>query len=192
MAKRKCVICGEYIENNDESVPYKKRYAHVNCFNVAMKIVTTDKNKKTTANTTASPKKKPQKELKEGLTEEEYQDKTKLCDYIKEKTQNDLTVKIYKLIDDYKKKYKLTYKDMYMTLYWYFSIRGNPIGGDMVGIIPYTYDEAKRNMQKLQETQEDCESKIKKIQEFYPNKTISSPVVGERVIDQIDISKIGE
>lgn len=192
MAKRKCVICGEYIENNDESVPYKKRYAHINCFNVAMKIVTTDKNKKTTANTTASPKKKPQKELKEGLTEEEYQDKTKLCDYIREKTKNDLTVKIYKLIDDYKKKYKLTYKDMYMTLYWYFSIEGNPIEGDMVGIIPYTYDEAKRNMQKLQETQEDCKNKIKKIQEFYPNKTISSPVVGERVIDQIDISKIGE
>lgn len=192
MPKRKCVICGEYIENNDEGVPYKKRYAHINCFNVAMKIVTIDKNKKTTTNTTTSSRKKPQKELKEGLSEEEYQDKAKLCDYIREKTKNDITVKIYKLIEDYKKKYKLTYKDMYMALYWYFSIEGNPIDGDMVGLIPYIYDEAKKNMEMLQKAQEDCETKIEKLQEFYPNKTINSPVVGGRVIDQIDISKIGE
>ena len=191
MPKRKCVICGEFIENNDESIPYKKRYAHINCFNVAMKVVTTEKNKKTTTNNKTS-KKKPQKELKEGLTEEEYQEKTKLCDYIREKTKSDLTVKIYKLIEDYKKKYKLSYHDMYMTLYWYFSIKGNPVEGDMVGIIPYTYDEAKKSMEKLQSVQEDCEKKLDKIQELYPNKTISSPVIGERKIDQIDISKIGE
>lgn len=191
MPKRKCVICGEYIENNDESIPYKKRYAHINCFNVAMKVITTEKNKKTTTNNKTS-KKKPQKELKEGLTEEEYQEKTKLCDYIREKTKSDLTVKIYKLIEDYKKKYKLSYHDMYMTLYWYFSIKGNPVEGDMVGIIPYTYDEAKKSMEKLQSVQEDCEKKLDKIQELYPNKTISSPVIGERKIDQIDISRIGE
>lgn len=191
MPKRKCVICGEFIENNDESIPYKKRYAHINCFNVAMKVVTTEKNKKTTTNNKTS-KKKPQKELKEGLTEEEYQEKTKLCDYIREKTKSDLTVKIYKLIEDYKKKYKLSYHDMYMTLYWYFSIKGNPVEGDMVGIIPYTYDEAKKSMEKLQSVQEDCEKKLDKIQELYPNKTISSPVIGERKIDQIDISRIGE
>ena len=41
MAKRKCAICNEYIENNEESVPYKKRYAHLKCFNVAMQVVST-------------------------------------------------------------------------------------------------------------------------------------------------------
>lgn len=192
MPKRKCVICGEYIENNEDSVPYKNRYAHIKCFNVAMQLVTTNKSTKTKSKTTSPSKPKPQKELKEGLSEEEYQEKQKLCNYIREQTHRDLSIKIYKLIEDYKKKYKLSYNDMYMTLYWYFTTQGNPVEGDMVGIIPYTYDEAKANIEKMQELQKDCRDKLKHMEELYPSKTISSPIIGDRKIDQIDISKIGE
>lgn len=190
MAKRKCVICGEYIENNDESVPYKNRYAHIKCFNVAMKVVTAEKNKRTTSNE-ADTKRKPQKELKEGLSEEEYQEKKKLCDYIREKTKKDITVKIYKLIDDYRKKYKLSYLDMYETLFWYFSIEENPIEGDMVGLIPYIFDEAKEQLNTMKAAQKSCQEKLERLSTMYPQKTIKSPVIGERKIDQIDISMIG-
>lgn len=192
MPKRKCVICGKYIENNEDSVPYKNRYAHTNCFNIAIKVATTNKTEK--AKSKAAPVSKPnaQKELKEGLSEEEYQEKKKLCDYIREQTKKDLTIKIYKLIEDYKKKYKLSYEDMYRTLYWYFTTQGHPVEGDMVGIIPYAYDEAKTSTEKIQELQKDCQNKMAHMQEFYPDKTISSPIIGGRKIDQIDISKIGE
>ena len=64
MAKRKCAICGKWIEDNNESVPYKKRYAHLNCFNVAMKVVTTEKKPKSTKAVQKNTKKAPQKEVK--------------------------------------------------------------------------------------------------------------------------------
>ena len=137
MAKRKCAICGEWIEDNNDSVPYKKRYAHLSCFNVAMKVVTTEKKPKSTKVVQKKTKKAPQKEVKTGLTEEEYQEKKQLCDFIREKTKADITIKIYKLIDDYIKKYKVTYKDIYETLYWYYSIESNEVKGDMIGIFPY-------------------------------------------------------
>ena len=37
MGKRKCVVCGEWIEDNTDSVPYKNRYAHKKCFEIAVK-----------------------------------------------------------------------------------------------------------------------------------------------------------
>lgn len=192
MPKRKCVICGKYIENNEDSVPYKNRYAHTNCFNIAIKVATTNKSEKAKSKAPPVSKPKAQKELKEGLSEEEYQEKKKLCDYIREQTKKELTIKIYKLIEDYKKKYKLSYEDMYRTLYWYFTTQGHPVEGDMIGIIPYAYDEAKTSIEKMQELQKDCQNKMAHMQELYPDKTISSPIIGDRKIDQIDISKIGE
>ena len=81
---------------------------------------------------------------------------------------------------------------MYRTLYWYFTTQGHPVEGDMIGIIPYAYDEAKTSIEKMQELQKDCQNKMAHMQELYPDKTISSPIIGDRKIDQIDISKIGE
>lgn len=192
MAKRKCAICGEWIEDNSDSVPYKKRYAHLNCFNVAMKVVTTEKKPKSVKTTQKSDKKTPQKEVKTGLTEKEYQEKKELCDFIREKTNADITIKIYKLIDDYIKKYKVTYKDIYEALYWYFSIENNEIKGDMIGIFPYIYDEAKNAMDNIRSAQKNCQEKLEIMENMYPEKALQFPNVEDRVIDQIDISKIGE
>lgn len=192
MAKRKCAICGEWIEDNNDSVPYKKRYAHLSCFNVAMKVVTTEKKPKSTKTVQKSDKKLPQKEVKTGLTEKEYQEKKELCDFIREKTNADITIKIYKLIDDYIKKYKVTYKDIYEALYWYFSIENNEIKGDMIGIFPYIYDEAKNAMDNIRSTQKNCQEKLEIMESMYPEKALQFPNVEDRVIDQIDISKIGE
>ena len=56
---RKCVICNESIGADEVSVPYKNRYAHQRCFNVAMK--TLQKNKKEKLNKNSSDKKKKDK-----------------------------------------------------------------------------------------------------------------------------------
>ena len=37
--KRVCLLCGKPIEDNNDSVPYKGRYAHSACFRVAVKAV---------------------------------------------------------------------------------------------------------------------------------------------------------
>ena len=63
MAKRKCAICNEYIENNEESVPYKKRYAHLKCFNVAIQVVTTKPRVKSESKKETAPKKPVQLSL---------------------------------------------------------------------------------------------------------------------------------
>ena len=44
--KRVCLLCGKTIEDNNDSVPYKGRYAHSSCFRVAVKAVHVDKTEK--------------------------------------------------------------------------------------------------------------------------------------------------
>lgn len=192
MAKRKCAICNEYIENNEESVPYKKRYAHLKCFNVAMQVVSTKPRVKSESKKETTPKKPVQKEIKAGLTEAEYKEKKKLCDYLRDKLKKDLSIKIYKLIDDYIKKYKVTYSDIYETLHWYYSIEANPVEGDMIGIFPYIYDEAKTELERIKNAQSVCETNIPNMCDMYPTKTIKAPDIKDRVIKQIDISRIGD
>ena len=157
-----------------------------------MRVVTTEKKPKSTKAVQKNTKKAPQKEVKTGLTEEEYQEKKQLCDFIREKTKADITIKIYKLIDDYIKKYKVTYKDIYETLYWYYSIESNEVKGDMIGIFPYIYDEAKNAMDNIRGAQKNCQEKMSEMISMYPEKVLKLPDIENRIIDQIDISKIGE
>ena len=157
-----------------------------------MKVVTTEKKPKSTKVVQKNTKKAPQKEVKTGLTEEEYQEKKQLCDFIREKTKADITIKIYKLIDDYIKKYKVTYKDIYETLYWYYSIESNEVKGDMIGIFPYVYNEAKNAMDNIRGAQKNCQEKMSEMISMYPEKVLKLPDIENRIIDQIDISKIGE
>lgn len=188
MARRKCKICGNWIEDNSDSVPYKSGYAHTKCFNLAIKIVTTEKSKKLQNKTT---KPKPQKELKEGLTEEEYQDKKRLCDYIRKETGCDVPIKVYKLMDDYIKKYKLTHKQMLQDLRYYFEIMNHPIEGDLIGIIPYIHDEAQKYYSEIYNMQDKCKEKIKELEKFYPEKTVKVYKQKPDLKPQIDISSLG-
>lgn len=194
MGKRKCAICGEWIDDNSESVPYKKRYAHLKCFNVAMQVVVSEKSRGEKA-TSAKPKTAkltPQREVRAGLSEEEYQEKKQLCDYIRKCLNSDISIKIYKLMEGYIKKYKVSYHEIYETLYWYYSIENHPIQGDMIGIFPYIYDEARKELEVIENAQKDCAEKIGDIQRMYQEKTLTAPDIKDRVMKQIDISKIGE
>ena len=69
--RRKCKICGEWIEDNNDSVKYKNGYAHTHCFDIAMKVTVSNK-KESLQSKKKTTSKKPQKELKDGLSEEEY------------------------------------------------------------------------------------------------------------------------
>lgn len=190
--KRKCKICGNWIEDNNDSIPYKNGYCHKNCFNVAMKVVTTEKRNRVSEKiSSAKSSSKPQKELKEGLTEEEFQQKKDLCNYLRELTKKDLPVKTYKLIDDYRKKYKISFKEMKDDLVYFFEIRGNVVDGDAIGIIPYCHTEAQDYYKEQKEQISSCEFQIKDLPYMYKDKEIKVVVNTKVDKPQISIEKIG-
>lgn len=159
MPKRKCVICEGFIENNDSYTPYKGRYAHQNCFNIAMKTLQKDKVTKLESQKKTPSKAKPKAELKDCLSEEEYKDKTDFYNYVRTLTEdNQLSAKIYVVVDNYIKRYDFTYRGMYNTLHYLNEYTDKVITGDIVGIIPYYYDEAQlfyKNLDLLYENNKD-------------------------------------
>ena len=187
MRKRKCRICGEWIEDNSDSVPYKKGYCHTKCFNVAMKVVTVEKSKEVA---TKAKTQKPQKELKDGLSEEEFNQKKQLCDYLRGLTGKDLPVKTYKLIEDYQKKYKMTFSQIEEDLRYFYGVKENEVEGDAIGIVPYIHTEA----QEYYESLHDAYASYKEagnIPDMFSDEKIKVSV--DLVVEkpQIDLSKIG-
>lgn len=191
--RRKCKICDGWIEIGDESVEYKNGHAHRTCFNIAMKVAVTEK--KETLATTVNKKKvkaaKPQKELKDGLSEEEYKDKCNLCDYVRNLIKEDLSVKIYKLIEDYKKKYSISYQEMYKDLFWYFEIQEHEIDGDIVGIIPYCHSEAQKYYQSIERANASCQENLKKLPNMYKETTAAISNERQSKVQEINIAAIG-
>ena len=192
MGKRKCVICDKWIESNNDSIPYKDRYAHVECFNIQMKILADNKKqtiekKKTDKKSTSSPKSVEERKL--GLTEEEFQSKKKYYDYIKSLLKVDrLPAKVYKLSDDYIKKYNFDYEKMYKALYYYYSLKEHGIKDDCIGILPYCYDEAQfyyEEQEKIKQINHDID-----VNNLYKCSTVKIRPPKAKV-NLIDISTIG-
>lgn len=191
MPKRKCQICGEFIEHEEEWVPYKNRYAHAECFNLAMKMATQGKKEKLQEmKHPAAKAPKKQKELKDGLAEDEYQEKVQLCDYIRSLIHEDLSPKVYKLMEDYYKKYKISYSEMLTDLKWYFEELENPVAGDVIGIVPYIHGDAQKYYADIKRAQEDCKTKMDQITEMYQEKTMRIQFLNERRIKQIDLNSL--
>lgn len=186
---RKCVICNESIGADEVSVPYKNRYAHQRCFNVAMK--TLQKNKKEKLNKNSSDKKKkakPAVELKDGVTEEEYQEKKKYYTYLRKLIDGDLSAKIYAVSEDYIKRYGFTWESMYSTLVYLNEIKEKELIGDIVGIIKYYHDEAQDYYTSVRKVEEN--NKDKDISTMYkPNIVYINPK--KRRVKQLDIESIG-
>lgn len=189
MARRKCQICGNWIEDNNDSISYKKGYAHKKCFDVAMKVVVQEKKQKLKKTSASTPKqRKP--ELKDGLSEEEYHDKVALCDYLRDMTHEELTPKIYKLMEDYQKKYGINHVEMLADLKYFFEIKGNQPEGDVIGIIPYIHGEAQSYYKQLKMTQQQCADKIDKLADMYTEVHITMPQIPEKRIKQIDMNEL--
>lgn len=191
MAARKCVICNELLD--EQGVPYKGRYAHQKCFNIAMKTLQKDKNKeidKVTEKKKFGRRAKPKAELKEALSEEEYQKKQQYYKYLRQLLDGEeLSVKIYALTEDYIERYKFSYESMYQTLVYLHEIIEKELTGDIVGIIPYYHSEAAQyyeSVNKVAELNKDID-----ISKMYKEKTIIIQPK-KRKIKQIDIDSIGK
>lgn len=189
----KCVFCNENITESENKIPIKNRYAHERCFNVSLKA--TDKKQKETRQKKLAERKskttvrvKMQEELKEGLTEEEYQEKRKLFNKIREiQGTEKVTAKTYKLIDDYVKKYGFTYSGMEQALKYFYEIENNTFSEDCVGIIPYIYDNAKEYFESIiQAAEKNANSNIQQI-----TRVIKITPYKDKK-DFIDITKIGQ
>ena len=69
--QKKGIICNELIVD-EQGVPYKGRYAHQKCFNIAIKALQKDKSEqidKVAEKKKVGRKAKPKAELKEALSE---------------------------------------------------------------------------------------------------------------------------
>ena len=186
--KRKCRICGEWIEPSEEYVPYAsgsvRGFAHQTCFDKEMKQLLTSKKKKSVKSSKKASD-KAAKELKDGLSDEEYKEKQKLCDYIRQLINDDLSPKIYTLIEYYKKKFSVSYAEIRDTLYWYYELKENPVEGDAIGIFPYEYTNAMQYLHSIEQTEKHNEQ-IHNVSNLYPVKTIRispTPIPQKKMID---------
>ena len=190
--KRVCVLCGLTIEDNNDSIPYKNRYAHIACFRAAAKAIHVDKTekvKKKEAEKKTKPASKPKAELKDALSDEEYIQKQLYYDYLCKTTGiAELPVKIYALTENYIKKYNFTFQGLYATLTYMHNILEKEFGEDIVGLIPYYYTEAQAHYKAVQSVGD--RNKDVNTEGMYKKKTVYiNPK--QKKIKQLDITTIG-
>ena len=190
--KRVCVLCGLIIEDNNDSIPYKNRYAHIACFRAAAKAIHVDKTekvKKKEAEKKTKPVSKPKAELKDALSDEEYIQKNLYYDYLCKTTGiAELPVKIYALTENYIKKYNFTFQGLYATLTYMHNILEKEFGEDIVGLIPYYYTEAQAHYKTVKSVGD--RNKDVNTEGMYKKKTVYiNPK--QKKIKQLDITTIG-
>ena len=193
--KRVCVLCGQPINNNNDSVPYKGRYAHSACFRVAVKAVHVNKTEKLEEKAEEKITKKrgrpskPKAELKDSVTEEQYVQKKLYYDYLREFFGIKLPAKMYVLTEKYIEQYNFTYQKMYQTLTYLHNILEKEFTDDIVGLIPYYYDKADKHYCAVKQVEEN--NKDIDINGMYKKRIIYiDPKKKKR--KQIDITSIGE
>lgn len=205
MSNRKCVICGQPILDNKDSVPYKSRYAHTSCFNSMVKLVKKEKTKESEEKLKEKkqPVKKPKAELKDAMSEELFQEKMKLINFMKELAGEDiLSPKTYSLLSNYIDHKGMTYTGIYETLKYMFVYLDEQArlekklrldNKDCLPLVPYIYDEAHRVIKSINKA-EEYNSKFtrEQIENMYKVKTVQVTPRKPDTVKQIDLSKIGE
>lgn len=191
--KRKCICCGECIGADEESVPYKGRYAHIKCFQVSLKAIKKDKDEKLAEKVKSKEKtktsSKPKAELKDAVSEEEYAEKKQYYQYLRELSNDDLSAKTYTLSDQYISRYNFTFKGMYQTLVYLHDILEKELVGEVIGLIPYYYTEAAKYYKTITEIEE--RNKDIDTSTMYHEKVIFIKPK-QRKIMQIDINSVGK
>lgn len=197
MAYKKCLLCGEVILATEPFVPYKGKYAHEHCFNKTIKQIGQAKKATLNAKECQNKKGRPPKtvdkkltEIKDGLSEEEFAKKKQYYNYLQMLLSgNQLTVKHFTVSEKYIEQYSFTFEGMYQTLVYLNEIIHKELVGDIVGIIPYYYNEAMMFFTELNEI-ENNNKKID-ITKLYPERIVRSNRK-PRNIKQLDIENIGE
>lgn len=194
---KKCCVCGNPIKG-EEPVPFKDKFVHSACLNIAIKVLADDKRKQLKDKDKESKKesKKTSKaELKDALSEEEYTEKKAYYNYIRElmgvPMGEKLDAKIYVISNNYYEKYGMTWKGMYQTLVYLNEILEFDFDKEkgIIGLIPYYYSSAKKfylELEKIKDKNKDLD-----ITDSFKEKIIYiNPQ--QRTVKQLSIEDIGE
>lgn len=190
MKLKKCVICGEPISTTEDPVPFKKKYAHSKCFALNMKILGNEKQEKLAKkaeekqkNKSKPRKTKPVNELKDGLSDEEYNEKMLVVNYSKQILEVEtLPTSFFAILSNEMTKYGYTYSGVYQTLKYLYDIKKREISDNILGLVPYYYDEAQAFFDEVQKVAE--KNAEKNVNDMYKEKVIVIKPK-ERVIKQL-------
>lgn len=190
MSKRKCVICSNWIEKGDETVPYKNRLAHVQCFNSMMKMAVKSNSEKKAAKSKKTKKINPKSTvLGDCLTEEESKQKRSLISYIEELFGEKANAKTYTQIKNLMRDYPyFTYVGLEQSIRFFYEIKENPITNQGLGIVPYVYDQAQEYFKNLGEVQSHNAS-ISKVNELYAHKKVR--IAPPKIVEEESIERTG-
>lgn len=190
MSKRKCVICSNWIEKGDETVPYKNRLAHVQCFNSMMKMAVKSNSEKKAAKSKKTKKINPKSTvLGDCLTEEESKQKRSLISYIEELIGEKANAKTYTQIKNLMRDYPyFTYVGLEQSIRFFYEIKENPITNQGLGIVPYVYDQAQEYFKNLGEVQSHNAS-ISNVNELYAHKKVR--IAPPKIVEEESIERTG-
>ena len=180
--------------DKEEYQEYKGRLVHPDCFrNLIKELNTNAKQKKAEkkAKTTGTPTVKV-KELKDGISEEEFAEKQSFFEEVKKILKTDtLPAKVYAMSKNYMEQYNFTWIGMKRAIEYFYVLKENEVKGDnIVGIIPYCYQDAQKFFSMIDETTE-ANSKID-TSKLYQEKLVKIDVASKRKKPKLfDISKIG-
>lgn len=194
MARAKvCKLCKKEIDPNEEPVKFKERYVHSACFEVYMKAVAekkqADLEEKAEKQKTKTTKRKPKIELKDGLSEEDYKDKKKVIEYLKMLLDSkEIPSSVYAIVNNDIERYGHTYAGIYSTLKYLHEIKEKELTGNIVGIVPYYYDEAEKYYKEVEDIEQI--NKGKDIRNMYKEKVVRIKP-RKRVVKQLSFDDIG-
>ena len=182
---KKCKLCGLPIQPDEPFVPIEQRYAHERCFDNWSKTLIGSKSKslKEKKKTKTEKKRKVVPELKDGLSEEEYQEKVRYYQYFGQLVE-EISPKIRKLSEDYMRKYRISYKELYQTLMYLNEISSVDLKGDIIGILPFYFTQAKNYYEELKVIEKNNEN----VQPMYQHKKIQVKPKKRKII-QLDITE---
>ncbi|MFR0851722.1 MAG: hypothetical protein ACLSHD_01725 [Anaerostipes hadrus] len=190
MSKRKCVICSNWIEKGDETVPYKNRLAHVQCFNSMMKMAVKSNSERKAVKSKKAKKINPKSAvLGDCLTEEESKQKRSLISYIEELFGEKANAKTYTQIKNLMRDYPyFTYVGLEQSIRFFYEIKENPITNQGLGIVPYVYDQAQEYFKNLGEVQSHNAS-ISNVNELYAHKKVR--IAPPKIVEEESIERTG-
>lgn len=203
MARRKCAICGKQIGDGEDVIPYKTRMAHKSCFDSLVKYVKDDKDKarkeqekikaekekerKRQTVTAPAPTKIPLK-----VSEEEYQEKKATFDLIESLLGDKMKAKHFHILESYINKYGFNYAGIKNALeYYYIDGQNAPDGDNLLGILPYVYDDALASVKAIETAREINKNVLNTSKELYPKNKIIVKHRKRLKPQLIDISSIG-
>lgn len=147
MARYKCKLCGKWLEDVSLAISYKDGKVHSECFNREIALIKTRNDKEDEEKKKAAKKsknsRKPKAEVALPVTEEEYAAKKAYFDYLRTLI-DEMNAKIYVLTDKYISQYGFNYAGMRKTLVYLHEIVEKEVTSDVVGLIPYYYDDAQK------------------------------------------------